>query len=415
MGTLNNAAISSFNLTHTLATNSPKFNAPLSLPKQLSRSRSYPKHLTPRISPLRPPCAARDRLRRWRPFSSRTNSPDGQSISEQDLKRILDVMNVSWAQGTRETYASGLLVYHVFCDSRNIAEQDRCPAPPLLILTFISTCAGSYAGKTLANYVCGVRAWHILHGQPWLIDDNQVKPALEGATRLAPPSSRRPKQAPFTVALIETLLSKLNLSDPFDAAVAACLTTTFWSVACTGEFTVPSMEKFDPTKHVKRSDIRPAQDRNGLKVTVFALPHTKCSRDGEDVYWAVQEGPSDPAALLENHLTVNNPSESSHLFTYQHHKGPRPLTKRAFMDRLNTIAIQLGIEPLKGHGIRIGATLEYLLRGVSFEAVKLMGRWKSEAFLIYLRQHAIILAPYMQAHPLMERFNRYTMPPAESQ
>ena len=40
-----------------------------------------------------------------------------------------------------------------------------------------------------------------------------------------------------------------------------------------------------------------------------------------------------------------------------------------------------------------------------------MGRWMSEAFVLYLRQHAVVMAPYMQSHPILEPFTRYTMPP----
>ena len=36
-------------------------------------------------------------------------------VSESDLERILDVINMSWAKGTREGYGAGLLVYHIFC------------------------------------------------------------------------------------------------------------------------------------------------------------------------------------------------------------------------------------------------------------------------------------------------------------
>jgi hypothetical protein len=50
--------------------------------------------------------------------------------------------------------------------------------------------------------------------------------------------------------------------------------------------------------------------------------------------------------------------------------------------------------PIKhGHSIRIGATLEYLLRGVPFEAMKSIGRWSSDSFSKYLRKHAQILRP----------------------
>ena len=51
-----------------------------------------------------------------------------------------------------------------------------------------------------------------------------------------------------------------------------------------------------------------------------------------------------------------------------------------------------------------------LLRGVPFDVVKSMGRWSSDAFLIYLRQHAVIIAPYIQGTPFLEAFTRYTMP-----
>ena len=69
------------------------------------------------------------------------------------------------------------------------------------------------------------------------------------------------------------------------------------------------------------------------------------------------------------------------------------------------------MDSLKGHGIRIGATLEYLLRGVPFDIVKSIGRWSSDSFLLYLCQHAVVIAPYILGTPVMEAFTRYTMPP----
>jgi hypothetical protein len=145
-------------------------------------------------------------------------------------------------------------------------------------------------------------------------------------------------------------------------------------------------------------------------VTVFRLPHTKSSSDGEDVFWAVQQGVSDPQAALANHFAINSPPPDQPLFSWRHPNGSRPLTRNLFLKRINLAASELGLESLKGHGIRIGATLEYLLRGVPFDVVKSIGRWSSEAFLLYLRQHAVIIAPYIQGTPIMDAFTRYTMP-----
>ena len=45
------------------------------------------------------------------------------------------------------------------------------------------------------------------------------------------------------------------------------------------------------------------------------------------------------------------------------------------------------LNPHQGYGIRIGSTLEYLLRGMPFKVMKVKGRWASDAFLVYLTQH----------------------------
>ena len=83
--------------------------------------------------------------------------------------------------------------------------------------------------------------------------------------------------------------------------------------------------------------------------------------EGEDVYWALQEGESDPTEALKNHLRINQPTENSHLFTYQVKHACHPLTKAKFLQRIGAAAHAAGLEPLQGHGIWIGLTLEYLL------------------------------------------------------
>lgn len=267
-----------------------------------------------------------------------------------------------------------------------------------------------YSGKTLENYLYAIRAWHLLHGQEWLVNRDQVSGALEGAKRLAPKSSTRPKRTPFTVDLIGALHSALDLTNPLHAAVYACLTTSFFTIARTGEFTVPTLRGFDPNIHVKVGDMRGEEDRQGLRVTVFRLPRTKVAIAGEDVFWASQSGVVDPCAALLNHFAVNKPAPADPLFSWRHHSGLRPLTKTQFMKCLQEANNRLNGESLKAHGIRIGGTLEYLLRGVPFETVKTMGRWQSDAFLVYLRKHAVILAPYLQDHPVLEPFMRYALP-----
>ena len=70
----------------------------------------------------------------------------------------------------------------------------------------------------------------------------------------------------------------------------------------------------------------------------------------------------------------------------------------------------LGEDSLKGHGIHIGGTLEFQLRGMPFDVMKSLGRWTSEAFMLYLHQHATIIVPYILNHPVLKEFTHYMMP-----
>ena len=329
----------------------------------------------------------------------------------------------AWRDSTLKSYGSGLLIFHVFCDERGIPEAERAPAPPIVIHAFISALAGGYSGDTISNYMYGIRAWHIIHGVNWHMSENELKALLEAAGKMTPPSSVRKKRKPCTPEFIRTVRGQLNLSLPLHAAVYACLTTTFYAAARLGEFTVPSLSTFDPMLHVKRSDIRTESDRNGLKSTVFHLPHTKVSSSGEDVSWSKQNGDTDPETALAHHLELNDPPASAHLFAYHYipnkkakkkssmSTAHRPLSKKIFERVVNEAAKAAGLDPLQGHGIRIGATLEYLLRGVPFDVMKVKGRWESDAFTVYLTKHGQILAPYMQDIPeLHDQFLRLTMP-----
>jgi len=338
------------------------------------------------------------------------------SLPLDDQRRVAEVMMCAWEEDTRETYGSGLLVYHVFCDSKGIPEAERAPASQPLLSAFVANLAASYSGKTISNYLSGVRAWHLMHGLTWRVEKAEMDTMLRAAEKLTPPTSRRKQRRPYTPDYMGALRRQLNLEEPLDAAVYACLTTCFYASGRLGEFTVRRLDGFDSTKSVTRKHLSYDQDRNGLNVTVLHLPQTKTSIDGEDVFWAKQNGVTDPDAALANHLQVNNPPDDHHLFAYRYQRGikmeHRALTKTKFLERVAKAARAAKLDPLQGHGIRIGSTLEYLLRGVPFDVMRVQGRWASDAFLRYLRKHALIMAPYIQAVPIVnEAFIRYTMPP----
>lgn len=336
------------------------------------------------------------------------------SLGEQDLERVQKVLGEAYAPQTRSTYETGLFAFHLFCDHKNISEEHRAPVDQTVLASFTSTLVGTYGGNTIRNYVCGIRAWHIIHGIKWDVNNNEMEILLKAGQKLSPKEARRKTKEPWTMDYLTTICQSLKWDKPKDAAVLACLKMAFWGTARLGKITVKTPKSFNPDTHIKISDVcYSVLDQNKLEVTAIFIPWTKVAKEkGEDIFWARQNGIVDPKSALANHIKINNPPPNAHLFTYKYHKGHWPMTRESFLQRINKIVDKKGLDKRLGHGIHISSTLEYLLRGVPFPVVKAKGCWQSDAFKGYLRNHAQVMAPYMQAAPgTFETFIANAMPP----
>ncbi|KAH6901711.1 hypothetical protein BKA70DRAFT_1113585, partial [Coprinopsis sp. MPI-PUGE-AT-0042] len=363
----------------------------------------------------RPIVKAQDRLISWSPLNGRTTLDSaGQpvNISKDDLEAILTTIISGLASSTRATYSTGLLNYHILCDYKNIPEDQRSPTSPVLIATFVSALFGLHAGSTVRNYVMGVQAWHIIHGVTWRMNTDELELLLKAAEREVLKGTRSKKRQPWTIEYMLAIRNQLNLTNPLHVAVWACLLTVFFTCSRLGEFTLRTLKSFNAAIHIMPAHVRAETDREGRKSTIFTLPRSKADVAGEEVSFRSQTGDIDPESALDAHRQLNSPPANGPLFAYLERGKPKPLTKSKFLEVVHQAAISAGLEKLQGHGIRIGSTLEYLLRGVPFDVVKVKGRWASDAFLVYLRKHAQILAPYMQDRPeVHEAFVRIAMPP----
>lgn len=329
------------------------------------------------------------------------------------VEHLETVLHKAWEPSTVETYGTGLATFHTFCDLAGISEEDRAPAPRKLLEVFAAMLTGTYAASTITNYLAGVRAWHIIHGLLLNAHRLTMNTIIKAAAILAPPHLKKAQRPPLLAENIILIKSLLTLTSPLDAAIYACLTTTFWCAARLGEFTLKTKDGFDPTIHITRAAVTTRSDCQGNMVHIFPLPRTKTAPCGEDVYWATQTGETDPLSAIENHFRINNTPAHCCLFAYRKQKGKHvSLTRRAFLDRINKALKAAGHPQLQGHSIRIRSVLEYLLRDLPFDALKVKGRWASKAFTVYLRAHAKIMAPYMQDDIVLSReLNKLSLPP----
>ena len=341
---------------------------------------------------LRPNVPASERLAKWLPaLTTHSILPENLLIQQKELALS------SFAPSTLATYGTGLAKYHNYCDTIQLPEINRTPYHTNILAGFITFLSSNYSKSAIINFISAVRAWHLINNIPYDVQENTIKILLQGAAKVQP--LPRPKCQPLTKQHLSLLLQNLDCHKHEQAAVAACLTTTFYMCARLGEFTVPSVKAFNPSRHVSIVNVLFQYDRYFNKVTVFQLPVTKQAPTGEAVFWATQSDSTDPQAHFLNHLTLNEPSPGVHLFCFKTPKRKIPLTRSIFLRNIAIAASKAQIEFQSGHSLRIGATLEYLLRGVPFDVVKQIGRWSSNSFTLYLREHGRILAPYIQEKP----------------
>lgn len=351
---------------------------------------------------LRPSVAACDRLEKWLPpFTIRNSLPVELVLKQKQL-----ALN-AFAKSTRATYGTGLAKYHLFCDTIGLPEINRVPCTTNLMSGFIAYLSGFYSKTAIINFLASVKAWHHVNLIPYDLDEKLLSVLLRGAGRVQP--LPQPRRQPLTINQLKLILMNLDPNIPEQVAVAACLSTTFFCCARLGEFTVPTVKSFSPKNHITINDVTFEQDRNFNKVTAFHLPRTKTSATGETVFWAPQETGIDPQKLLYQHLQINEPLPHEHLFSFKTEDKKLPMSRNTFLRNVHRAASLANVNFQSGHSIRIGATLEYLLRGIPFEVVKQIGRWSSNSFTLYLRQHGRILAPYIQQNPSINaEFIEYT-------
>jgi hypothetical protein len=90
-------------------------------------------------------------------------------LGEQTMNEYSTRMGIS----TLNTYRSGLLFFHIFCDSQSITEEHQAPVSYTLLSTFIAALAGTYSSSTITNYIAGLHTWHIIHQLKWEVNEDE--------------------------------------------------------------------------------------------------------------------------------------------------------------------------------------------------------------------------------------------------
>ena len=92
---------------------------------------------------------------------------------------------------------------------------------------------------------------------------------------------------------------------------------------------------------------------------------------------------SAPVTAVLAYMVIRQPGPGP-LFKFE---NGSPLTQTAFVDRLRKALSSVGMDPSKyaGHSFRAGAATTAAKLGISDSTIKMLGRWQSSAYQLYIK------------------------------
>ena len=378
------------------AQNIPESPRPLKKIRLSSRNPRRGNEYTPHFN--RPPVIARDRIFNWATeYSKKKQDEDEEKWSPEIVALAKSTIARSLHADTLTSYGAGLLRFTQYCDKLNIPESHRMPADRVILTAFIGAHIGSVGGKTVANWMSGLKMWHEYLGASWHGNDAWVRMARVTANKEGTVFKKKPRD-PVSITHMKVLKNGLDLTKPRDIAIWAIACTTFFGCRRLGETTIPSKSKFDKKFHVTNStsySIHSLSDGNTS--CTIRIPWTKTTREqGAEI--VLTGRPHDPDGIcpiiaLKTHLMTNAdklPAEFP-LFSYSVDGKSHMIPKKDFLSRCYSIWSTVSLHHVLGHSFRIGGAVLLLLAGVPPEVVAATGGWTSLAFLLYWRRISEIL------------------------
>ncbi|KIY51570.1 hypothetical protein FISHEDRAFT_36646 [Fistulina hepatica ATCC 64428] len=184
-------------------------------------------------SPLRPNCAAADRIFLWKTPAALALDESLREESDRLREGFWRSLKESYAEATRSSYGAGLLRFNQFCDWLGINEARRMPCDATLLASFIGWWAERTSGPAINNWLSGLHAWHVVNRQPWRGDDPLIRLTRRSAKRMGR-HFKKPPRDPVSCTHLRKLGAALDTSIPIDAAIWACALSLFWGCRRSG-------------------------------------------------------------------------------------------------------------------------------------------------------------------------------------
>ena len=239
----------------------------------------------------------------------------------------------------------------------------------------------------MKNYLAAVRYAQIALGlgDPQLSTMPRLEYVVKGFKRSATYSVSR-SRLPITPDLLRRLkVVWLGWQNRWDASLLwAASTMCFFGFLRSGEVVVPSQSSWDPATHLCYGDVTlDSADSPSLIQVRLKASKTDPFRQGVSVYLGITGGDLCPVAAILDYMVRRGPTEGP-FFTFADGSFlTRDRLVRAMREALQSAGVDS--TAYAGHSFRIGAATTAARLGVPDSMIKMLGRWESSAYILYIR------------------------------
>ncbi len=237
---------------------------------------------------------------------------------------------------------------------------------------------------SVPNYLAGVHTLHKFAGAPFPnLTSFFPKLVLRGLSKTNPHVPHQP--TPITPQILRDIYPLLNKSNPTHLIFWSAALICFFSFSRSANLFPPTKDAFSPIKHLCRSHI--THSDVGLLVT---FTFSKTLQAGGRVHQVpISQIPNSPLCpLLAYSLLISlvPAPASAPAFCIPTPLGFQPMTQPQFVKILRGFLLRLGLPAhlFAGHSFRRGGATWAFQSGVPGELIKLLGDWRSDAYLKYL-------------------------------
>lgn len=255
------------------------------------------------------------------------------------------------------------------------------PATLEQIIMFISYCFETgYAPATIATYISGIGHKHKLHS--WFDPSEQflIKKMLEGCRRSKKRKDTRAPITPVILLRICNVLPRVCFTMYEAAMFKAAYLLCFFGLFRVSELVFTSVSQMD--RPLRVGDI----SFPGPRSILISIRVSKANQSGPPTTIRIpceSDTALCPVCAIKAFLVLRSQVDG---FLFVHHNGS-PLKRSQFAGVLaKTIRFSAPTAgKFRTHSFRIGRASQLAAMGVAVEAIKRMGRWRSNACNGYIR------------------------------